>query len=129
MSFATFVEFKQFLDGASMALTGKRASTHKVKRDGPRVDAADLSWWRSTGRSDGVSPESLKRNRAYLLGYFEAAKEALPATGLELPDGSFIWPDRSVIERSLRDGYVRFDEATSAFMLTLSGRQFISPSE
>lgn len=55
MPFANFAEFKQFLDGASMALTGKRASTHRSARSAPRAEAGDLSWWRSTGRSDGLS--------------------------------------------------------------------------
>ena len=81
MSFATSVEFKQFLDGARVALIGKRASTHRVTRHGPRAEAANLSWWRSTGRSDGLSQESRNRNRTYLISYFEAAGPALPAVG------------------------------------------------
>jgi hypothetical protein len=127
MPFATHTEFKQFLDGASVALTGKRASTHKVRRTEPRQEASGLSWWRSTGRSDGVSEESLDRNRAYLISYFEAAAgDAVPATGIHLPDGSYVWPDRSVIERSLRDEHIRFDAAIGAFVLTEAGMQFLA---
>lgn len=129
MPFATFSEFKQFLDGASVAMTGKRASTHRTKRNEPRKEAANLNWWRSTGRSDGLSQESLNRNRAYLISYFEAAGQLLPATGLALPDGSYVWPDRSVIERSLRDGHISFDSARQTFVLTEGGGRFIAPNK
>ena len=129
MPFATFAEFKHFLDGASVALTGKRASTHKSKRHEPRVEASDLNWWRSTDRSDGVSPESRNRNRAYLISYFELVEESMPVEGVRLPDGSFVWPDRSVVERSLRDGHLRFDPCERSFILTDEGRGFAHQSE
>jgi len=127
MPFATLIEFKQFLDGASVALTGKRASTHKVRRHEPRTEAADLNWWRSSGRSDGLSIESRHRDRAYLITYFEAAGPELPAVGLLLADGSYVWPDRSVIERSLRDGHITFNTHRCSFVLTEAGARLLNP--
>jgi hypothetical protein len=126
MPFANYSEFKQFLDGASMALTGRRASTHKSRKTAQRLEASNIRWWRSTGRSDGQSENSLQRNRAYLISYFEAADIHLPAMGLALADGSYIWPDRSVVERSIRDGHLKFEEKTCSFILTDAGRAFLS---
>lgn len=123
MPFNSHVEFRQFLDGASMALTGKRASTHRVPRFKLRNESSEIAWWQSTGRTDGQSEFSLARNRAYLLAYFEAATP-FPAVGLRLADGAYICPDRSVIERSLRDGHVMFDPDNRVFCITAEGLRF-----
>jgi hypothetical protein len=129
MAFDTYAEFRNFLDGASVALCGRRASTNRKPRTTFRENARDEKWWKSTGRQDGNGQESLMRNRAYLLAYFEAKPDRFPAIGICIGDGSIIWPDRSVMERSMRDGYVEFDAKNQDFVLTRKGIEFIRRAE
>ena len=97
MPFDSFPQFRSFLNSQAIALTGKEASTNKVPKRSPNLHATREAWWRSTGRTDGNSDASLRRNRAYLRAYVEAAGEVIPAVGVRLGDGAYVWPDRSVM--------------------------------
>ena len=118
MPFATFSFFRSYLNDQSLALTGKEASSNKYPKHHRNPDAVDETWWRSTGRLDGQGEKSLNRNRAYLRAYVEAAGTTFSATGIQFQDGSLVWPDRSVIERSLRDGHLRFETQGALLALT-----------
>lgn len=124
MRFKTSTEFKHFLDGTCIALTGKLASTHRQIEKEPRIEACDQSWW-ITGRNDGNSRSSHDRNRAYLISYFTLI-DKFPAIGLQLQDGSYVNADKSVIDRSIRDGHVAFNKVQCSFSLTDEGSRFLN---
>ena len=130
MPFSSFREFRDYLNVESRRLTGRDASTNTVPKSHRNQAGADETWWRSTGRLDGTSPISLNRNRAYLRTYYEACGNRIPSTGIGFGDGSVVWPDRSVMERSLRDGHLIFDTEHSQFEFTPTGLRFVQrPSE
>jgi hypothetical protein len=124
MRFNTHSEFRHFLDGACVVLTGKAASTHKRADREPRIAARIKEWW-LTDRDDGNSQSSHSRNQAYLISYFALTNE-FPAAGLQLPDGSYVNADKSIIDRSIRDGHLDFHEERSSFSLTKRGHLFLT---
>lgn len=124
MAFNSFADFRLYLDAESQKLTGKKASTHKTPLSRGDPNGANRSWWTSTGRHDGTTDSSLNRNRAYLRSYFAAEGVRFSATGVRFADGRFIRPDKSVMERSLRDRHVTFDDKSATFCFTYAGLSF-----
>jgi hypothetical protein len=125
MPFASFEEFRARLVAETQSLTGKLPSSNKVPKWFPNEEGLSESWWRSTGRTDGISDKSLCRNRAYLRAYRAAGGDSFAATGITCGTGCYVWPDRSVIERSLRDDHLRFDPIAGIFQFTPAGLAFI----
>ena len=129
MPFSSFGDFRQHLNSEARSLTGKSASSHKTPLGAPDQRGVLRAWWTSTRRTDGRSELSLNRNKAYLRTYFSACGRRFSATGIRFANSSFIRPDRSVMERSLRDGHVTFDDRTAHFQITDSGLAFLGLSE
>lgn len=123
--FASFAAFREHLDAECQRLTDRPASSHKRPTTKLDQGARQGEWWTSTGRKDGRNAYSLARNRAFLRAYVAASGDEFDAVGIVLEDGTFIRPDRSVMERSLRDGHVSFDAAAGRFRLTPLGKEFI----
>jgi len=118
---ASFYEFRNFLNGACVALTGKPASTNKRPKNEPNTDAANLSFWQSTRRSD----DGGCRDKAYMSAYTYVSRGSIPMLGIRLSDGQYIWPDRAVIERSLRDGIIEHNRQNNTFDVTDLGRNWL----
>ena len=123
--FASFEAFRERLDVECQTLLGRPASSHKRPSRKREHGARHEEWWTSTGRTDGCTADSLVRNRAFLRAYVAASGNDFDAVGIAFEDGTFVRPDKSVMERSLRDGHVLFDAPAGRFRITPLGREFI----
>lgn len=102
---------------------GKPPSSTLTGKKNPRPEACDEDWW-SEHRGFHDDPRS-PRNRAYLAAYRHLTRaDEIPAGGVPLTDGTFMWLDRAVMKTMVHYKIVRFDACT--FVLTDDGKKLVA---
>ena len=110
------------LDGWTMLLDGKRASTNRSIKPSPNRAGVTESYWRA---HEGTTPDWRNtRSVAYLVAYLDMAGGAVPGEGIALGDG-YLWPDRAVMRAYLAANCIAL--TSGAFQLTDKGEALVAP--
>lgn len=117
-----FNEAQKIILSNCLKIDGKPNSSNKTVKTQPNTEALDRDWWYA-GSSDRDKPPGT-RGIALLLSYLQICGDHIPMDGLLLSDG-YIWPDRAVIRRFDKFGYIRMENGVMT--LTEEGKSLLAP--